>query len=74
MDKYQARKIRCTQCGALFVFSVDEQRYFDWKLWDDPIRCHACRTNNQIHMCIHSNGLRRPLNIRQQHYRRYGGS
>ena len=78
MDKYQARKIRCKQCGALFVFSAEEQRYFDWKLWDDPIRCHTCRTNNRIRhetlTCIHSNGCRRPRNIRQQHYRRYGGS
>ncbi len=83
MDKYQARKIRCTQCDALFVFSEEKQRRYKWNHFPDPEQCEQCRARNKRDYlsrcddctgCFYSNGLRHPLNIRQQHYRRYGGS
>ena len=42
---YSAEKIKCTTCGADFIFTVSEQRfYYDVMGWvSKPKRCSACR-------------------------------
>lgn len=39
----QERFLFCRDCHKLFVFSVNEQRYFSEKGWTAPCRCPACR-------------------------------
>ena len=35
--------IRCVDCRKDFVFSTEEQTFFQKKGWNDPIRCKDCR-------------------------------
>ena len=79
MDKYQARKIRCKQCGALFVFSAEEQHRYNRNHFPDPERCKRCRDRNRQDLdgryggwtgCLFSNGYRHPSTAREQHYHR----
>jgi len=41
---YRDRTLTCSDCGAEFTFSADEQEYFASKgFTNDPKRCLACR-------------------------------
>ena len=37
------RTINCQDCGKDFVFSDEEQNYYNEKGFQDPKRCKACR-------------------------------
>jgi putative zinc ribbon protein len=39
--------LKCTVCGAPFIFSVSEQKWFLKKRMPEPIRCPACREINK---------------------------
>lgn len=39
----QEKKIICTQCGNLFIFTVPEQQRFNSLGFDTPKRCTECR-------------------------------
>ncbi|UCB43424.1 MAG: zinc-ribbon domain containing protein [Dehalococcoidales bacterium] len=41
---YEDKSIQCVDCGAVFVFSADEQALFATKGYqNEPKRCVACR-------------------------------
>ena len=41
---YADRALKCQNCGKPFVFSADEQRFFEQKGYrNDPKRCKACQ-------------------------------
>jgi len=41
---YQDKSLQCSDCGATFTFSVEEQEFFASKGYtNDPKRCTSCR-------------------------------
>ena len=41
---YEERSLTCTECGASFVFSAEDQRYHAEKGYtNEPKRCPECR-------------------------------
>ena len=41
---FQERSLQCSDCGATFVFSAEEQEFFQSKgFTNDPKRCPQCR-------------------------------
>lgn len=38
-------EIECVSCGESFAFTIDEQRIYTKKQFDDPKRCPECRKN-----------------------------
>jgi CxxC-x17-CxxC domain-containing protein len=41
---FQDRSIQCSDCGATFTFSAEEQEFFQSKGYtNDPKRCPSCR-------------------------------
>ncbi len=41
---FQEKSIECSDCGATFTFSVEEQEFFASKGYtNDPKRCPSCR-------------------------------
>ena len=39
----QDKTIQCKDCGADFIFSVDDQEYYASQRFVDPKRCPGCR-------------------------------
>ena len=42
------RRILCLDCGAIFIFTVGEQRYFLSKGLSEPKRCPQCRLKRKV--------------------------
>ncbi|HEY56056.1 MAG TPA: zinc-binding protein [Dehalococcoidia bacterium] len=41
---FEDRSLQCSDCGATFTFSAEEQQFFQSKGYtNDPKRCPACR-------------------------------
>ncbi|MBN1862645.1 MAG: zinc-ribbon domain containing protein [Dehalococcoidales bacterium] len=42
--QFEDRSLQCSDCGATFTFSAEEQQFFQSKGYtNDPKRCPACR-------------------------------
>ena len=42
---FEDRTLECRGCGAEFVFTIGEQKFFQERgLVNDPVRCPPCRT------------------------------
>ena len=37
------KKIKCQDCGEEFIFSVNEQKFYEEKGFTEPKRCRLCR-------------------------------
>lgn len=45
---YQDKKITCSDCGVTFIFSAEEQEFFQTKGYtNEPKRCSTCRTKRK---------------------------
>jgi CxxC-x17-CxxC domain-containing protein len=40
---YEDRSLTCTECGAEFTFSADDQEFHASRGYQDPKRCPSCR-------------------------------
>ena len=41
---FEEKSLECSDCGAAFIFSVEEQEFFQTKSYtNEPKRCPACR-------------------------------
>lgn len=40
---YENQTLNCRACGAEFVYTVSEQKFFEGKGFGAPIRCQNCR-------------------------------
>ncbi|MBG7617552.1 MAG: zinc-ribbon domain containing protein [Chloroflexi bacterium] len=41
---YTDKELQCSDCGATFTFTADEQEFFASKGYtNEPKRCHSCR-------------------------------
>jgi len=41
---FQDKTLQCSDCGATFIFSAEEQRFFQSKGYtNEPKRCPSCR-------------------------------
>jgi CxxC-x17-CxxC domain-containing protein len=48
MAEFQDRIIKCSECGAEFVFTAGEQHFFrDKNFKNEPKRCKACKSKRQ---------------------------
>ena len=48
MPEFQDRIIKCSDCGAEFVFTAGEQHVFhDKNFKNEPKRCKACKSKRQ---------------------------
>jgi CxxC-x17-CxxC domain-containing protein len=48
MAEFQDRILKCSECGAEFVFTAGEQLFFrDKNFKNEPKRCKACKTKRQ---------------------------
>lgn len=36
-------KIKCQDCGRIFIFSANEQKFYEEKGFPPPKRCKSCR-------------------------------
>lgn len=41
------KKIKCQDCGEDFVFTVNDQRFYAEKGFNEPKRCKFCRANKK---------------------------
>lgn len=42
--EFQEKSLQCSDCGATFTFSVEEQEFFQTKGYtNEPKRCPSCR-------------------------------
>lgn len=39
----QDKEIKCVDCGQIFVFEANEQRYYAERQLSEPKRCKECR-------------------------------
>ncbi len=46
MDKVEI--LKCTDCGASFVFTEREQSFYRMQGWNKPIRCQECRSRKKV--------------------------
>lgn len=50
MPDFQDRVLKCTECGADFVFTAGEQQfYYEKEFRNEPKRCKACKQKRQNH-------------------------
>ena len=48
MAEFQDRILKCSDCGAEFVFTAGEQHFFhDKNFKNEPKRCKACKSKRQ---------------------------
>src|SRR5260370_34066378 len=48
MPEFQDRILKCSDCGADFVFTAGEQHFFhDKNFKNEPKRCKACKAKRQ---------------------------
>ena len=48
MAEFQDRILKCSECGADFVFTAGEQQFFhDKNFRNEPKRCKACKGKRQ---------------------------
>ena len=47
-DTLKDKLLICKDCKTKFIFTVEEQKYFGQKGWQDPIRCRVCRRQKRI--------------------------
>lgn len=48
MSEFQDRVLKCSECGAEFVFTAGEQQFYhDKNFRNEPKRCRACKTKRQ---------------------------
>ncbi len=48
MPEFQDRALKCTDCGADFVFTAGEQQFYQEKNFrNEPKRCKACKLKRQ---------------------------
>lgn len=43
-ENFQDTELACGDCGATFVFSADEQAFYQEKGFSSPKRCGECRS------------------------------
>lgn len=43
MNEYKDAKIKCQDCGNEFIFSANEQKFYEEKGFIPPKRCRSCR-------------------------------
>jgi CxxC-x17-CxxC domain-containing protein len=48
MPEFQDRTLKCSECGADFIFTAGEQHFFrDKNFKNEPKRCKACKSRRQ---------------------------
>jgi len=48
MPEFQDRVLKCSECGAEFVFTAGEQQFYhDKNFRNEPKRCKACKSKRQ---------------------------
>lgn len=48
MAEFQDRVLKCSECGAEFVFTAGEQQFFhDKNFKNEPKRCKICKVKRQ---------------------------
>ncbi len=52
------KPIYCIDCGARFIFTADEQRYYLSKSLSEPKRCPECRRRRRATL-VPDKGVRR---------------
>lgn len=52
--KYEDRYIICKDCGRIFLFASNAQKYYEKMGWDNPKRCKSCREYRNAHCLMHS--------------------
>jgi len=58
--EYNDRVLKCTECGAEFVFTAGEQMFFaDKGFKNEPKRCKACKANRAQENGTGSAGVQR---------------
>jgi CxxC-x17-CxxC domain-containing protein len=58
---FQDKSLQCSDCGATFTFSAEEQEFFQSKGYtNEPKRCPACRQARKAERYGSSGGYGRP--------------
>lgn len=46
---FEDKELQCVECGETFIFSADEQSFFESKGYThDPKRCPSCREKRKV--------------------------
>lgn len=48
MEELKDKYLICKDCHRKFTFTIDEQKDFGQKGWNDPVRCKYCRRMKNI--------------------------
>lgn len=61
IPEHTDRTLACKECGAAFVFSAGEQKFYrDRNIQNEPKRCKPCRDARRLNGSSPDNGNHRP--------------
>lgn len=58
-QQFEDVQIACTDCGADFTFSADDQEFYSSKGFSNPKRCSVCRANRKMNSGQRGGGYNR---------------
>lgn len=47
-QNFEDQQIACLDCGQTFVFSAEDQEFYQQKRYSSPKRCPVCRANRKM--------------------------
>lgn len=47
-QSFEDQELQCVECGQNFVFSGEDQEFYQQKRYSSPKRCPACRANRKM--------------------------
>jgi len=45
---FEDQQLQCVDCGQFFVFSAEDQEFYQQKGFSNPKRCSTCRANRKL--------------------------
>jgi len=47
-QNFQDQQLQCVECGQNFLFSSEDQEFYNQKGYSSPKRCSVCRANRKM--------------------------
>ena len=47
-QQFEDQQLQCVECGEEFIFSAEDQEFYQQKRYSEPKRCPTCRANRKV--------------------------
>jgi len=47
-ENLEDQELQCVECGVSFIFSAEDQEFYQQKRYSSPKRCPVCRANRKM--------------------------